>query len=68
MGNKLKMLREEKRMTQEELAKKSGISRQTIIAIENDKYSDVLLGTIAALADALGRTVDNIFYPERQKD
>lgn len=68
MGNKLKMLREEKRMTQEELAKKSGISRQTIIAIENDKYSNVLLGTIAALADALETTVDNIFYPERLKD
>ena len=63
MGYKIKELREEKRMTQEELAVKSGVSRQTINAIENDKYSNVLTGTLAAIAAALGTTVDKIFYP-----
>lgn len=63
MGYKIKELREEKRMTQEELAIKSGVSRQTINAIENDKYSNVLTGTLAAIAAALETTVDKIFYP-----
>ena len=63
MGYKIKELREEKRMTQEELALKSGVSRQTINAIENDKYSNVLTGTLAAIAAALETTVDKIFYP-----
>ena len=55
-------------MTQEELATKSGVSRQTISALENDKYDDVLVGTLAAIATALGTTVDKIFYPECPND
>ena len=38
MKNRLRVLRAERRWTQEEVAKRSGVSRQTIIAIENDKY------------------------------
>lgn len=68
MGYKIKALREEKRMTQEELAMKAGVSRQTINAIENDKYGNVLSGTLAAIATALDTTVDKIFYPECQND
>ena len=66
MGYRIKELREEKRMTQEELAIKSGVSRQTINAIENDKYSNVMMGTLAAIATALETTVDKIFYPDCQ--
>ncbi|MBU1644445.1 MAG: helix-turn-helix transcriptional regulator [Nanoarchaeota archaeon] len=36
--NKLKEFREKNKMTQEKLAKKVGVTRQTIISIENDKY------------------------------
>jgi len=68
MGYRIKELREEKRMTQEELAIKSGVSRQTINAIENDKYSNVMMGTLAAIATALETTVDKIFYPDCQND
>ena len=68
MGYRIKELREEKRMTQEELAIKSGVSRQTINAIENDKYSNVMMGTLAAIAAALETTVDKIFYPDCQND
>lgn len=68
MGYRIKELREEKRMTQEELANKSGVSRQTINAIENDKYSNVLMGTLAAIASALETTVDKIFYPDCQNN
>ena len=65
MGSTIKELRENMHMTQEELAKKSGISRQTISAIENGKYTNVLVGTLAAIATALETTVDNFLCPDR---
>lgn len=68
MGIKIKERREELKMTQEELAQKSGVSRQTISYIENGKYENVLVGTLAAIATALDTTVDKIFYPECQND
>lgn len=64
MGYRIKERREELRMSQEELAEKSGISRPTISAIENGKDKSVLTGTLIALAKALDTTVDKIFYPE----
>ena len=64
MGFKIKELREAMRMTQEELAQKSGVSRQTISSIETGKYENVLVGTLAAIATALGTTVDKIFYTD----
>lgn len=36
--NRLKEFRENHRMTQEKLAEKVGVTRQTIISIENNKY------------------------------
>ena len=68
MGIKIKERREELGMTQEELAQKSGISRQTISSIETGKYENVLVGTLASIATALGTTVEKIFYPECPND
>lgn len=64
MGFKLKEVREAKRMTQEELETKSGVSRQTISAIENNRCGDVKAGTLVAIAKALGTTIDAIFFSE----
>lgn len=64
MGYRIKERREELKMSQEELAEKSGISRPTISAIETGKDKSVLTGTLIALAKALDTTVDKIFYPE----
>ena len=61
MENRVKELRKELGMTQEELANKSGVSRQTIISIENGNAENVLVGTLAAIATALGTTVSEIF-------
>lgn len=64
MGYRVKEFREQLNMTQEELERRSGVSRQTISAIENDKVraEDVKVGTLLALASALGTTIDNIFF------
>lgn len=61
MKMRIREIREEKKMTQEELEIKSGISRQTISAIENGKTKDVKSGTLIAIAEALGTTLDDIF-------
>lgn len=62
MGYKLKEIRKASQMTQEELAEKSGISRGTIVAIENNEQKIVSTKTLLKLADALNTTVDAIFF------
>lgn len=62
MGFCIKEIRESKGMTQEELEKKSGVSRQTISAIENNRCGDVKTGTLMALAKALETSIDAIFF------
>lgn len=42
MNNKIKVLRAEKNMTQEELAELVSVTRQTILAIEKNKYTPSL--------------------------
>ena len=42
MRNKIKVLRKDAGLRQEDLADELGVSRQTIIAIENDKYNPTL--------------------------
>ena len=64
MGFRVKELRESKKMTQEELEKRSGISRQTISAIENGKVKFVNSRTLMAIASALETTMDDIFFPD----
>ena len=49
-------------MSQEELAKKCGVSRQTVNAIENNKY-DPTLSLAFKLAKELQITVDELFTP-----
>ena len=62
MGIKLREAREAKGMTQEELAAKSGISRQTISAIENNDERETKVSTLLAIANAMEMTVDEIFF------
>ena len=60
--NKIREMRREKGLLQEQLAKKCGVSRQTINAIENNKY-DPTLALAFKLAQELGATVDELFTP-----
>ena len=60
MKNCLKKLRAEKKITQEQLAQRAGISRTTRAMIENEKA--IPDGkTIASLVKALGVSADAIF-------
>jgi putative transcriptional regulator len=43
MKNNLKVFRAMQNLTQEELAKELGVTRQTILAIEKDKYDPSLI-------------------------
>ena len=63
MENVIRNKRKEKGISQEELAKRCGVSRQTINAIENDKY-DPTLSLAFRLARELGLTVDELCMPK----
>lgn len=60
MENNIKELRKTAKLSQEELAKVCKVSRQTINAIENDKY-DPTLQLAFNIASVLGTTIDNLF-------
>lgn len=60
MKNRVKQLRKAAGLRQEDMAKKLGVSRQTIIAIENDKY-DPSLELAMKIARLLGLHVEEIF-------
>jgi putative transcriptional regulator len=65
MRNRLKVLRAERDWTQEELAKRVGISRQAINAIETGKY-DPSLPLAMKLGQLFGLPVEQIFFPEQE--
>ncbi|HJD40315.1 MAG TPA: helix-turn-helix transcriptional regulator [Candidatus Blautia stercoripullorum] len=60
MLNKIRELRKALGISQEELAKNCGVSRQTVNAIENNKY-DPTLALAFRLARELRVTVDGLF-------
>lgn len=62
MENIIKSRRKELGFSQEGLAKKCGVSRQTVNAIENNKY-DPTLSLAFKLARELQLTVDELFIP-----
>ena len=63
MENNIRSRRKALGLSQEELAKRCGVSRQTVNAIENDKY-DPTLSLAFALAKELQLTVDELFVPD----
>ena len=63
MNNRIKQLRKELGLRQEDMAKKLGVTRQTIIAIENDKYNPTL-ELAMKIARLLKLDVEDIFFLE----
>ena len=65
--NCIRELRAERNMTQQDLADHVGVTRQTVIAMEQDKYSPSL-ETAFKVALALGVPLDKCFqYDPRGK-
>jgi putative transcriptional regulator len=65
MENKIKKLRKERKISQEQLADMCSVSRQTINAIENDKYDPSLLLAFQ-LAKSLDVRIDELFLFEKK--
>lgn len=63
MNEKMKQARVEKNLSQTDLAKNIGVSRQTINMIENDDYNPTISLCIK-ICKALGKTLDELFWRE----
>jgi putative transcriptional regulator len=61
--NRLKILRAERSWSQAELAEKLGVSRQTVNALEVEKY-DPSLPLAFKISRLFGRPVEEIFDPD----
>lgn len=62
MANNLKKIRTEMNLTQGQLAKISGVSRQTIIKLEGEDVPPIKTTTLVKIADALGFSVADVFF------
>ena len=66
MKNNVKMLRAWKGLTQEELGKAIGISRQSVAALESDKF-DCSMRVARNIADFFGCCTDDIFVNDDEE-
>ena len=64
MKNRLKEIREEEGITQEELSKKSTVSRTIISELENQKTDVITNMTLEKIAEALNKKVTDIFFTD----
>ena len=65
MKNKIRSMRTEREWSQEDLAQKLGVSRQTVNAIENDKY-DPMLPLAYKIAKMFGKRIEDVFHLEER--
>lgn len=65
MKNKLKVLRAERDWSQADLAERLDVSRQTVNAIETEKY-DPSLPLAFKIAKLFGKTIEEIFEPNKK--
>ena len=60
---RLKAARAAKDLSQDELARRCGVSRQTLNAIEKGDYNPTI-NLCIAICKVLGKTLDELFWPE----
>ncbi len=63
LNNKIKELRKKGSVTQEDLARAVGVTRQTIISLENGKYN-ASLQLAYKIAKFFGTSIENVFIFE----
>lgn len=66
MTTKIPDLRKSQKLTQEDLAEAVGVTRQTIISIENGKYT-ASLPLAYRIARFFGLSIEEIFFPEEEE-
>ncbi len=66
LHNRLKDARLQRQLTQESLANTVGVTRQTIISIEKEKFVPSVKLALQ-LAQALGISLEDLFWLENQK-
>ena len=65
MNNIIRELRRENKVTQDELAMALGVTRQTIISLENGKYNASLI-LAHKISKYFGRSIEEIFIFEEE--
>ncbi|MBQ6868458.1 MAG: helix-turn-helix transcriptional regulator [Clostridia bacterium] len=65
MDNIIKELRKQNKTTQDELANSVGVTRQTIISLENGKYN-ASLQLAYKIAKFFGKTIEEVFIFEEE--
>jgi len=65
--NRLAVLRAEKGWSQKELAEKVGVSRQTIISLEGNRYSPSLILAFE-IAYLFGQDINEVFQYDREEE
>ena len=67
MRNRVRELRMGRGMTQEEIAERVGVSRQTIISIESGRYNPSIV-LAYKLARAFDHSIEEVFFHEAEMD
>ncbi len=62
LGYRIKELREEKKMSQEDLAKEARVSRTIISGLETGSIKETSTKTLRKIARALEKNVSDIFF------
>ena len=67
MKNRIQELRKAGRIRQEDLAEAVGVTRQTIISLENGRYNASLL-LAHKIAEYFHRTIEEVFLFEEEEE
>ena len=67
MKNRIQELRKERRVTQSELADAVEVTRQTIISLENGKYTASLI-LAHKIAQYFGMNIEDIFVFDKEEE
>lgn len=67
MKNRIQELRKENRIRQEDLADAVGVTRQTIISLENGKYN-ASLQLAYKIARYFGKQIEEVFLFEEEEE
>nr|WP_289039386.1 helix-turn-helix transcriptional regulator [uncultured Allobacillus sp.] len=66
MKNYVKIARIQRELTQQQLAEKVGITRQTVSLIEKGKYNPTLKLCLS-ICDVVNKSLDDLFWVEKEE-